>query len=73
MPSTVAATPKAYLAELLASQKQYCSLYLIGVYRDPALEAELKAAFKREGEAIDRLIAAVPPETLIEQSKTIHR
>jgi hypothetical protein len=70
MATSAAANPQAYLAELppdrrkavgavRASQKQHCSLYLT------AVSLPLKG--------IGRLIAAVTPDTLIEQSKRLGR
>jgi hypothetical protein len=50
-PDTYNGRPLCYVA--LASQKHYCSVYLMGVYQDPAQETELKAAFKREGKRLD--------------------
>jgi hypothetical protein len=43
--------PLCYAA--LASQKNYCALYLMGVYQVPAQAAALKAAFKAEGKKAD--------------------
>jgi len=37
----------------LASQKNYCSLYLTGVYADPAQRRALEAAFKQAGKKLD--------------------
>lgn len=50
-PDTYNGQPLGYVA--LASQKNYCALYLIGAYMDPAQAAMLKDAFAREGKKLD--------------------
>ncbi len=50
-PGTYNGRPLCYAA--LASQKNYCSLYLTGVYADPAQRRALEAAFKRAGKKLD--------------------
>jgi uncharacterized protein YdhG (YjbR/CyaY superfamily) len=50
-PNTYNGKPLAYVC--LASQKNYCALYLMGVYQVPALAAKLKAAFAAAGKKAD--------------------
>ena len=50
-PDTYNGKPLAYVC--LAAQKNYCALYLMGVYQVPALAAELKAAFAAAGKKAD--------------------
>lgn len=50
-PDTYNGEPLCYAA--LASQKNYCALYLTSVYQVPAQAAALKAAFKAEGKKAD--------------------
>ena len=50
-PKTYNGKPLAYVC--LASQKNYCALYLMGVYQAPALAAKLKAAFAGAGKKLD--------------------
>lgn len=50
-PKTYNGQPLNYAA--LASQKQYCSLYLMGVYQSPHHLAELKAAFAKAGKRLN--------------------
>ena len=50
-PDTYNGQPLGYLA--LASQKNYCSLYLMGVYGDPAQLETLRAAFAKAGKKMD--------------------
>jgi hypothetical protein len=50
-PTTYSGLPLCYVA--LAAQKNYCALYLMGCYSDPAQTAELKAAFKAAGKKLD--------------------
>ncbi|HEX8391866.1 MAG TPA: DUF1801 domain-containing protein [Longimicrobium sp.] len=89
-PSTYNGQPLGYAA--IAAQKNAYSLYLLGVYGDPALEAELRDAFAAAGkkldmgkscvrfkklddlplDAIGRVIAAIPPERMIELHEAAH-
>jgi hypothetical protein len=46
-PDTYNKRPLAYVG--LAAQKNYCALYLMGCYMDPAQEKKLKEAFRAEG------------------------
>jgi hypothetical protein len=50
-PATYNGQPLCYAA--LASQKNYCSLYLTGVYSDPVQRRALEAAFKNAGKKLD--------------------
>ena len=50
-PNTYNKKPLAYVC--LASQKNYCALYLMGVYQVPAQAAKLKAAFAAAGKKAD--------------------
>jgi uncharacterized protein YdhG (YjbR/CyaY superfamily) len=50
-PDTYNGQPLCYAA--LASQKQYCSLYLMGVYGDPARRRALETAFRQAGLKLD--------------------
>ena len=50
-PDTYNGKPLAYFC--LAAQKNYCALYLMGVYQVPAQAAKLKAAFKAAGKKAD--------------------
>lgn len=50
-PTTYNGQPLAFAA--LASQKNYCSLYLSCVYQDSAQLDQLKAAFVRSGKRLD--------------------
>jgi hypothetical protein len=50
-PDTYNGQPLGYVA--LASQKNYCALYLMGAYMDPAQTAALKDAFKKAGKKMD--------------------
>jgi uncharacterized protein YdhG (YjbR/CyaY superfamily) len=50
-PKTYNKKPLAYVC--LAAQKNFCSLYLMAVYQDPAQAAKLKAAFASEGKKAD--------------------
>ena len=43
--------PLCYVA--LASQKSYCSLYLMSAYSNPAERRELEAGFRRAGKKLD--------------------
>jgi len=50
-PDTYNGQPLAYLA--LASQKNYCALYLMGAYMEPSLVEKLKDAFAKAGKKMD--------------------
>ncbi|HYC91710.1 MAG TPA: DUF1801 domain-containing protein [Thermoanaerobaculia bacterium] len=50
-PDTYNGQPLGYVA--LASQKNYCALYLMTPYMDPAQGEELKEAFARAGKKMD--------------------
>jgi hypothetical protein len=50
-PNTYNKQPLCYVA--LASQKNYCSLYLMGAYGDAGQLAELKRAFADAGKKLD--------------------
>ncbi|MBA3342942.1 MAG: DUF1801 domain-containing protein [Gemmatimonadaceae bacterium] len=50
-PDTYNGQPLCYVA--LAAQKNYCSLYLMGVYGDPAREKVLKDGFTNAGKKLD--------------------
>ncbi|HKW88174.1 MAG TPA: DUF1801 domain-containing protein [Candidatus Acidoferrales bacterium] len=50
-PNTYNKQPLCYVA--LASQKNYCSLYLMGAYWGTSQLERLKAAFKRAGKKLD--------------------
>jgi uncharacterized protein YdhG (YjbR/CyaY superfamily) len=50
-PDTYNGKPLAYIS--LAAQKRHYALYLMGVYQDAALEAELKAGFAAAGKSLD--------------------
>lgn len=50
-PDTYNGQPLGYVA--LASQKNYCALYLMTPYMDPAQADELKAAFDKAGKKMD--------------------
>ncbi len=50
-PDTYNGQPLMYAA--IASQKNYCALYLTNVYQDKELSARLKAAFKDAGKKLD--------------------
>jgi hypothetical protein len=50
-PDTYNGQPLSYVA--LAAQKNYVSLYLMGVYGDPKQLAFLQAAFKKAGKKLD--------------------
>lgn len=50
-PDTYNGQPLGYVA--LASQKNYCSLYLTGAYIDPEQEAALKEGFAMAGKKLD--------------------
>lgn len=50
-PNTYNGQPLGYVS--LAAQKNYFSLYLIGPYIDPALDAMLKEGFAKEGKKLD--------------------
>lgn len=50
-PDTYNGQPLCYVA--LAAQKNYCSLYLMGVYGDPAQEKLLKEGFTKAGKKLD--------------------
>lgn len=50
-PDTYNGQPLGYLA--LAAQKNYCSLYMMGVYGDPEQEARLQEGFERAGKKLD--------------------
>lgn len=50
-PNTYNGQPLCYAA--LAAQKNYCAVYLMGVYQDPRQLAALKAAFKKAGKKLD--------------------
>jgi hypothetical protein len=50
-PTTYNGQPLGYIA--LASQKNYCVLYLNSVYADPRQAAELKGAFAKAGKKMD--------------------
>jgi hypothetical protein len=50
-PDTYNKQPLTYVA--LSSQKNYCSLYLMGAYGDSSQLEQLKAAFKAAGKKLD--------------------
>ena len=50
-PDTYNGKPLGYVA--LASQKNYCALYLMTPYMDPATGEELKEAFAKAGKKMD--------------------
>ena len=50
-PDTYNGEPLAYAA--LASQKQYCSLYLMGLYSDPEREREFRDRWTADGRRLD--------------------
>jgi hypothetical protein len=50
-PDTYNGQPLGYVA--LASQKNYCALYLMTPYMDPSQAAELKAAFDQAGKKMN--------------------
>ncbi len=50
-PDTYNGKPLGYLA--LAAQKRHFSLYMMGVYGDPAQEARLKDGFQKAGKKLD--------------------
>jgi hypothetical protein len=50
-PNTYNGQPLAFAA--LASQKNYCALYLISAYQDPEAEHTLRAGFKAAGKKLD--------------------
>ena len=50
-PDTYNGQPLCYAA--LASQKNFCSVYLMGVYGDPRRAAWFKDGFKRAGKKLD--------------------
>ena len=50
-PNTYNDQPLMYAG--LAAQKNYNAIYLTGVFQDPKLLAELKAAFKQSGKRLD--------------------
>jgi uncharacterized protein YdhG (YjbR/CyaY superfamily) len=50
-PKTYNGQPLMYVA--LASQKNYCALYLMGVYGDAKLREELHRAFEAAGKKLD--------------------
>lgn len=50
-PDTYNGQPLAYAA--LASQKNYCSLYLMTAYANSDQEARLRAAFRKAGKKLD--------------------
>lgn len=50
-PETYNDQPLAYAA--LASQKNYCSLYLMGLYTDPELLGRLERSYAERGKRID--------------------
>lgn len=50
-PDTYNGQPLGYLA--LAAQKNYYSLYMMGVYGDPGQEAKLKKGFEEAGKKVD--------------------
>jgi len=50
-PDTYNGQPLAYAA--LASQKNYCALYLVGVYQDPEQADSLKKQFAKAGKKLD--------------------
>jgi hypothetical protein len=50
-PDTYNGQPLCYVA--LASQKGYCSLYLMSAYGNPAERRELEAAFRKAGKKLD--------------------
>ncbi len=50
-PDTYNKQPLMFVA--IASQKNYCALYLTNVYGDPKLASKLKAAFKAAGKKLD--------------------
>ena len=50
-PDTYNGKPLPYVC--LAAQKNYCALYLMGIYQVPAQAAKLKAAFKAAGKKAD--------------------
>jgi len=49
-PTTYNKQPLMYAG--LASQKNYCALYLMGVYGSKSLEEELRTAFAKEGKKL---------------------
>jgi len=50
-PDTYNGQPLCYAA--LAAQKNYCAVYLMGVYQDPGQLATLRAVFKKAGKKLD--------------------
>jgi hypothetical protein len=50
-PDTYNGQPLGYVA--LASQKNYCALYLMAVYMDPAQTKALQEAFAKSGKKLD--------------------
>lgn len=50
-PNTYNGQPLCYAA--LASQKNYCTLYLMAAYGDPAQRRALEQAFKKAGKKLD--------------------
>ena len=50
-PDTYNGQPLCYAA--LAAQKNYCAVYLMGVYQDPGQLATLGAAFRKAGKKLD--------------------
>lgn len=50
-PDTYNGQPLCYVA--LASQKNYCSLYLMSAYGNPAERRELEAGFRKAGKKLD--------------------
>jgi hypothetical protein len=50
-PDTYNGEPLAYAA--LASQKQYCSLYLMGLYSDPDRERDFRQRWTADGRRLD--------------------
>ncbi|MDX1623194.1 MAG: DUF1801 domain-containing protein [Gemmatimonadota bacterium] len=50
-PDTYNGKPLAYVS--LASQKNHCSLYLMGVYQDPGERRRLEEAFEEAGAKLD--------------------
>lgn len=50
-PTTYNGQPLCYAA--LAAHKNYCALYLMGVYGDPSQQKALEQAFKKAGKKLD--------------------
>ena len=78
-PVTYNKQPLAYVA--LAAQKNYYSLYLMSCYESSEGENRLREEFRKAGKKLDDLplekigeiVAATPPEGLIEQYEASRR